>query len=222
MTDFPFLDENRLWCQVLPGARRGGAGLFLDRDGVVAEEVGFLHRAADAALVPGAAAVIAAANKRGLPVVLVTNQSGIGRGYYGWQEFAEVQEAILDRLAAAGARIDAVYACAHYPHGQPPYDHPNHPARKPNPGMLLRAAAALDIDLGRSWLVGDRSVDVEAARAAGLAGALHVLTGHGAAERDKVAATSAPGFELRLGDSIADILPLLPALAERRPVKTRG
>ena len=138
------------------------------------------------------------ANARGLAVVIVTNQAGIGRGYYGWRDFAAVQEAILGALAAAGARIDAIFACAHHPAGNPPYAHPNHPARKPNPGMLLRAAQALDLDLGRSWLIGDKTIDLEAARAAGLAGALHVLTGHGAAQRHEAATMASGAFDVLL------------------------
>src|SRR5262249_59404752 len=86
-------------------------------------------------------------------------------------------------VAVEGARFDAVYACPHHRDGKGAWAHPDHPARKPNPGMFQRAAAALDIDLSRSWLVGDRVTDIEAAKRAGLAGALHVLTGYGRAGR---------------------------------------
>ena len=208
-----FLDSEGIWCQTLPGARRGGPALFLDRDGVVVEDVGYLARVEAVALIPGAAGVIAKANARGVAVIVVTNQAGIGRGYYGWRDFAAVQETIIAALAAAGARVDAVFACAHHPAGNPPYAHPDHPARKPNPGMLLRAARALDLDLGRSWLIGDKAIDLEAARAAGLAGALHVLTGHGAAQRDEAAATAGGAFAVRLCRSIADAPALIPLLA---------
>lgn len=207
LAEFP-LDAEHVWCQVLPGAARGGSALFLDRDGVVVEEVEYLARAEDIAVIPGAAEVIAAANRRAIPVILVTNQAGIACGYYGWREFAAVQAALLAALTQAGARIDAVYACPHHPSGQPPYIHPLHPARKPNPGMLLRASTALELDLGRSWLVGDKAIDIEAAKRAGLAGALHVLTGHGAAERAAAAVLAAPGFALRLDRSITDALTL--------------
>ncbi len=211
-----YLDSEGIWCEVLPGARRGGPALFLDRDGVIVEDAGYLSRPEEAALIPGAAEAIAMANACELAVVVVTNQAGIGRGYYGWSDFAAVQEAILAALAAAGARIDAVFACAHHPAGDPPYEHPNHPARKPNPGMLLRAAEALGLDLGRSWLIGDKVIDIEAARAAGLAGAVHVLTGHGAAQRDEVATMASGGFAVRLCRSIADAPSLIPPLAERK------
>lgn len=210
-----FLDSERVWCQILPGARRSGPALFLDRDGVLVEDVGYLSRAEEVVLIPGAAEAIAMANARGLAVVMVTNQAGIGRGHYGWRDFAAVQEVILAALAKGGARIDAIYACAHHPAGNPPYAHPNHPARKPNPGMLLRAAQALDLDLGRSWLIGDKAIDLEAARAAGLTGALHVLTGYGAAQRDEATASASEIFAVRLCRSIADAPTLIPLLAGR-------
>lgn len=202
------IDSEGVWCEVRDGAARGGAALFLDRDGVVVEEADYLCRAEDVRILPGAAAVIAAANRRGVPVVLVTNQSGIGRGYFGWPAFAAVQDAIRSALDAQGAHVDAVYACPHHPAGRGAFAIPHHPARKPNPGMLLRAAADLDLDLPASWLVGDKSIDVEAAKRAGLAGALHVLTGYGEAERAESARLAGPGFEVRFGRSIADAVTL--------------
>lgn len=202
------LDADGVWCEVFPHVRRGAPALFLDRDGVVVEEVDYLHRVEDIALCPAAGAVIAAANANAIAVVLVTNQAGIGRGYYGWAEFLAVQAAIQSAVAAEGARFDAVYACPHHRDAKGAFAHPDHPARKPNPGMLRRAAAALDIDMSRSWLVGDRASDIEAARRAGLAGALHVLTGYGQSERAAALALSGPRFEVRAATSIADALML--------------
>jgi D-glycero-D-manno-heptose 1,7-bisphosphate phosphatase len=202
------LDAEGVWCDLSSCCNRGGPALFLDRDGVVVEEVDYLHRIEDIALCAAAAAVISAANAKAIPVVLVTNQAGIGRGYYGWAEFHAVQEAILSVIAQEGAHIDAVYACPHHRDGQGAFAHPDHPARKPNPGMLQRAAAALDIDMARSWLVGDRAGDVEAAKRAGLAGALHVLTGYGQAERAAALALSGPRFDVRAAASIAEALTL--------------
>jgi D-glycero-D-manno-heptose 1,7-bisphosphate phosphatase len=190
------------------GVSPGRAALFLDRDGVVVEEVNYLCRVEDVALCSGAAAVIAAANAEHIPVVLVTNQAGIGRGRYGWAEFREVQAAVVAMLAAHGAHLDAVYACPHHRDGKGAFAHPDHPARKPNPGMLLRAVDDLAVDLGRSWLVGDKASDVEAGKNAGLAGALHVLTGHGGGERAAALALGAPGFEVRPARSIDDALTL--------------
>ena len=202
------LDADGVWCEVSPRCIRGGPALFLDRDGVVVEEADYLHRVEDVVICARASAVISAANANAVPVVLVTNQAGIGRGYYGWAEFRAVQEAIQSEIAQEGAHFDAVYACPHHRDGQGAFAHPDHPARKPNPGMLQRAAMALDIDMARSWLVGDRAGDIEAARRAGLAGALHVLTGHGQAERAAAMALSGPRFDVRGGTSIADALTL--------------
>lgn len=202
------LNSDGVWCEILTlGAPRRPA-LFLDRDGAVVEETGYLCRVEDIVMIPGAAETIAAANKRGIAVVLVTNQAGIGRGYYGWAEFQIVQQAIVASLAAAGARIDAVYACPHHPQGQGAYAHPDHPARKPNPGMLLQAAADLAIDLKQSWLVGDKAIDVEAAKRAGIAGALQVATGYGNAERERASPFAGPNFDVRFGRSIADAIKL--------------
>ena len=209
------LDAEGVWCEVSASCNRGGPALFLDRDGVVVEEADYLRRIEDVAICPAAAVVISAANANAIPVVLVTNQSGIGRGYYGWAEFCAVQEAIQSAIAHEGAHFDAVYACPHHRDGQGDFAHPDHPARKPNPGMLQRAAAALDIDMARSWLVGDHASDIEAAKRAGLAGALHVLTGHGPGERAAAMALSGPRFDVRGAASIADAL-MLP-LFERAP-----
>jgi D-glycero-D-manno-heptose 1,7-bisphosphate phosphatase len=207
--DFP-LDHDGVWCEVhaRPTGRR--PALFLDRDGVIVEEVGYLRRVEDIALIPGAASVIAAANARDIPTVIVTNQAGIGRGLLTWDVFRSVQQAITERLAGEGARIDAVYATPHHAEGVHEFIHP---ARKPNAGMLLRASAALTIDLAASWLVGDKLSDMETAKNAGLAGGLHVLTGHGRSEREKVLKwKESNSFDIRLGESSIDAM-RLPVLA---------
>ena len=208
-TGYP-IDGDGVWCEVRHHARRGGAALFLDRDGVVVEEIDHLCRVEDVAVLPGAAAVIGAANRQGIPVVLVTNQAGIDRGLYGWADFLAVQNAVIAVLEPQDARFDAVYACPHHPHGKADLWHPDHPARKPNPGMILRAAADLDLDLKRSWLVGDKTIDVEAAKRAGLAGAMQVMTGYGAAEWPSSVALATARFGVRQGRSIMDaaILPI--------------
>jgi D-glycero-D-manno-heptose 1,7-bisphosphate phosphatase len=202
------LNSEGVWCEVLQRPAGGRPALFLDRDGVIVQEAGYLHRIEEIHVVPGAAKVIAAANKQSIPVIMVTNQSGIGRGHYGWAEFKSVQDAIVASLATEGARIDAVYACAHHPEAEGFLAHPNHPARKPNPGMLLKAASDLAIDLKSSWLVGDKAADIEAAKRAGIAGALQVATGYGSAERQLAAILASPSFEVRFGQSIADAMTL--------------
>lgn len=209
-------DEDGIWSQVFapPAAPTSRPALFLDRDGVIVEDVGHLHRVADIRLIAGAAQVIACANQRSVPAVIVTNQSGLGRGLFRWDEFVAVQGEILRRLAAAGARVDAVFACPFHPAARPPYRHPDHPARKPNPGMLLTAARRLGLDLRASWIVGDRARDLAAGRTAGLAGGMLVGAGRGDDAVEQTAAlalAAAPHFQVLIGAGVADAcaLPLL-------------
>ena len=204
-----FLDDEQVWRQVLSpttGDASPAPALFLDRDGVVVEEVHYLHRAEDCRLIDGAAKVIRETNERGWFAVIVTNQAGIARGLYGWREFRAVQEKMFSDLSSLGARIDAVYACPHHEKGTGVLRHPDHPARKPNPGMLLRAAEALPIDIERSWIIGDRTSDIEAGKAAGLKGGLQVLTGHGdrAGEVDAALALASNDFGVQSIPSIAE------------------
>jgi D-glycero-D-manno-heptose 1,7-bisphosphate phosphatase len=205
------LNSDGVWCQIFAQMARDRPALFLDRDGTVIEEGRYLSRAEDITIIPGAAEVIAAANKRGIPVVMVTNQAGIGRGYYGWSEFKAVQNALVAALVDKGAVLNAVYACAHHPQANGSFAHPDHPARKPNPGMLLQAGSDFGLDLKSSWLVGDKAIDVEAAKRAGIAGALQVATGYGLAQRQLAAELAGPNFEVRFGDWIPDamVLPIL-------------
>lgn len=216
--DLEVADEG-IWVEVLPPDRvpdfSGKPALFLDRDGVVVEDVGYLHRPRDLRLIPGAAALLARAGERNLPRVLVTNQSGIGRGLYDWSDFRLIQGAILTALdeAAPGAGFDLVLACPYHAEAKPPYRHPDHPFRKPNPGMLLHAGRLFGLDLARSWIVGDRALDLAAGRAAGLAGGLLLLGGASAEERDFAARLARPDFQVRVGDSpaAASTLPLFGA-----------
>ncbi len=213
-----YLEKDGIWCQPVAGgagADLGGSrpALFLDRDGVIVEDVGYLHRPDDVRLVPGAAEVIAAVNRIGVPVVTVTNQSGIGRGQYGWAEFAETEARIAADLAARGAHLDMVVACPFHAEGIPPYAHPAHPCRKPRPGMILRAGVRLGLDLTRSWIVGDRASDLAAGGAAGLAGGLHVLTGHGQKDRQEVHGMATEKFQVRLADSVVSAMDIIPQLA---------
>ena len=152
--------------------------VFIDRDGTLNEEIGYLCRPEDVVLIPGAREAVARLNAAGIPVVVVTNQAGIGQGKYGWDDYRAVMARIDGLLAEGGARIDAAYAAAHHPRGIGEYRHPDHPDRKPNPGMLLQAAREHGLDLARSWMVGDKTLDLQAGRNAGCRAAL-VLTGYG-------------------------------------------
>lgn len=208
------LDGDLTWVERRAPRRRAPA-LFLDRDGVLVEEVIHLHEAEKARLIDAAAEVVRAANERSLHVVVVTNQSGIGRGLFDWQDFSRVQRKIVKDLSRRGARLDAVLACPHHDQAViAAYRHADHADRKPNPGMLLKAAALLDIDLAGSWIIGDRAADLAAARRAGLAGGLHVLTGFGREERQAALSEAAKDFAVLRGESIADAFRLLQVLRE--------
>jgi D-glycero-D-manno-heptose 1,7-bisphosphate phosphatase len=185
--------------------------IFLDRDGVVVEEVGYLHRPEDVSFVSGAIDAIAAFNRSGLLVVLVTNQSGIARGLYGWNEFEAVQQRIENTLEHHGAWIDGVWACAYHSSGSPELTHPNHAFRKPNPGMIVDAIRMMPIDAGKSWLIGDKVDDMEAAIRGGLSGAIHVLTGHGAEHRPHLPDLQSrfPDADLKTANSIRDAATML-------------
>jgi D-glycero-D-manno-heptose 1,7-bisphosphate phosphatase len=133
--------------------------LFLDRDGVVNEDLGYVHRIADFHFRPGIFELCRAARGLDMALVVVTNQSGIGRGYYSEADFAALTEWMRARFAAEGAPLDRVEHC--------PDVAPSR-RRKPGPGMILDAAAALGLDLGGSVMVGDRRTDMAAAEAAGV------------------------------------------------------
>jgi len=177
------------------------AAVFLDRDGTLNEEVGYLHEPQEVVLVPGAAQAVARLNARGIPVIVVTNQSGIGRGKYGWKEFQAVTDRIAVLLQEWHAHVDGVYAAPHHEQGLGEYAHPDHPDRKPNPGMLLRAAAEYGLDLSRSWMIGDKADDLEAGRRAGCRVAL-VLTGYG----KEVEPGLADLVAANLGEAVTSIL----------------
>lgn len=143
--------------------------LFLDRDGVLNEDRGYVHRWEDFRWIPGAREAVAAFNARDWWVFVVTNQSGVGRGYYPEDDVHALHARMLEELAAAGARIDAFYHCPFHPEAlEDRYRHPDPPDRKPNPGMLLRAMAEWPVDTARSVMVGDKAIDVEAGRRAGV------------------------------------------------------
>lgn len=131
------------------------AAVFLDRDGTLIVDRHYLGDPEGVELLPGAAEAVARLNRAGAFVVLVTNQSGIGRGRFGEADFEAVQQRLIELLAAGGARLDAVYHCPHAPDHDPPCD-----CRKPAPGLFLRAAEEHAIDLARSVWIGDRIRDV--------------------------------------------------------------
>ena len=142
--------------------------LFLDRDGVINQEVGYLHRPEDVRWVEGIVPLCRRAQSLGYKLVVVTNQAGIARGYYTAQQFEDLMTWMRAELAREGITLDAVYHCPYHPeHGIGEYKR-EHEDRKPGPGMLLRAARDLGIDLSQSVMIGDRCSDIAAANTAGL------------------------------------------------------
>ena len=140
---------------------------FLDRDGVINIDRAYVHKIEDFDWVPGALEAARALSDAGYLIVVVTNQSGIGRGYYGEADFARLTDWMKARFAEAGAPLAGVYFCPHHPEkANPPY-RTDCLCRKPHPGMLLKAAADLGIDLSSSIMFGDKPSDMTAGRSAG-------------------------------------------------------
>lgn len=146
---------------------------FLDRDGTIVEDPGFLHEPGKVRLLPGAAEAIRRLNQDGLLVITVSNQSGIARGRYTVEDYAAVQRRLAELLLAHGAHLDGSYFCPHHPQISGPCS-----CRKPGTKLFLDAQETLDIDFSRSWWIGDRLSDVQPALALGGHGIL-VATGEG-------------------------------------------
>ncbi|VVE85966.1 D-glycero-alpha-D-manno-heptose-1,7-bisphosphate 7-phosphatase [Pandoraea sputorum] len=142
--------------------------LFLDRDGVINVDHAYVYQKENFDFIDGIFELVAAAKRAGYLVVVVTNQAGIGRGYYTPEDFHVLMDWVEQQFVARGGALDAVYYCPNHPeHGIGPYRQDSE-ERKPRPGMLLRAARELDIDLPHSIMVGDKASDAKAGQAAGL------------------------------------------------------
>jgi len=143
-------------------------GLLLDRDGVINHDLGFVSRIADCRFIDGIFELAQAFAARGFIIAIVTNQSGIGRGYYSEADFAALMGWMRGEFARHGVDIAAVYHCPDHPtEGIGPYRREN-PWRKPGAGMFLQAAADLSLDMARSWTIGDKPSDMAAGRTAGI------------------------------------------------------
>jgi D-glycero-D-manno-heptose 1,7-bisphosphate phosphatase len=155
--------------------------VFIDRDGTLTEEVGYVNHPARLQLLPRAGEAIRRLNAAGVAAVVVTNQAGVARGYFSESVLHAVNESLRAQLARVGARLDGLYACLHHPsEGDAPY-RVQCECRKPKPGLLLRAAEELGLDLARSTMIGDKASDLVPARTVG-ASAVLVLTGYGRGE----------------------------------------
>ena len=161
--------------------------VFLDRDGTINVERDYLFRCEEFEFISGVPQAIKQLNDAGFLVIVVTNQSGVARGYYNESDVEHLHKFLQAQLAEHAAHVDAFYYCPHHPDKGNDSYLKKCCCRKPNPGMLYAAAGDFDIDLSHSFIVGDKLADVEAGLAAGCVPLL-VLTGHGEAEKDKVAA----------------------------------
>jgi histidinol-phosphate phosphatase family protein len=143
--------------------------VFLDRDGTLNENLAYLTRPEEMRLLPGVGAALNDLRAAGFVCVVVTNQSAVGRGMMSETDLERIHEEMTRQLAAVGATLDAIYAATSLV---------DHPDRKPAPGMLLRAAADLGLDLANSWMIGDSARDILAGQRAGCKGCVLVRTGH--------------------------------------------
>ena len=164
-----------------PGPR---PAVLLDRDGTVTEDRNYARTAAEIVLLPGAGRAIRALNAAGVAAVLVTNQSGVGRGYFTLADLALQHQALMHLLAREGATLDGIYFCPHRPED-------GCACRKPGGALVAEAAADLELDLTRSWVVGDRAEDLRLAEH-GLAGGLLVRTGLGSDTAQRLGDTLRP------------------------------
>jgi D-glycero-D-manno-heptose 1,7-bisphosphate phosphatase len=169
--------------------------VFLDRDGTINEEMGYINHLSRFVLLPQALPAIRRLNEAGLKVVVVTNQSGAARGYFPASLVDEVHAHLKQLLAARGAHLDGIYACLHGPDA-------GCACRKPRPTLIQQAARDLDLDLARSYGVGDRYKDIETAANAGVKGIL-VLTGYGRGEYDYLR-DSQPAQPVHVADDLLD------------------
>jgi D-glycero-D-manno-heptose 1,7-bisphosphate phosphatase len=149
--------------------------IFLDRDGVIIENIdgSYTNSITDVSFISGALESLAQAAKSNYAIVVVTNQAGVAKGYLSLETALNINNFVIDHIRQNDGRVDGVYLCPHAPEE-------NCGCRKPQPGMLLQAARELDIDLKRSWMIGDALTDLLAGQAAGVKETVLVLTGRGA------------------------------------------
>jgi D-glycero-D-manno-heptose 1,7-bisphosphate phosphatase len=153
--------------------------VFLDRDGTIIEEIGYISDPAKVKIFSEAAASIARLNEKGIPVFVISNQAGVARGLFTIEDVERVNRRLLELLAEQGASLDGIYYCPHHPDFDADCD-----CRKPNPGLLLKAADDYCIDLSRSFMIGDKLTDVQAGKAAGTS-TVFLRTGFGDKELEE-------------------------------------
>ncbi len=155
--------------------------VFIDRDGTINEQLGYINHESRFVIFPFVAEAVKRLNDNGFLAIVVTNQSGIGRGYYPEDLVIAPHERLKDHLEEKGARLDRIYYCPHHPHAELETFREDCHCRKPRTGLIDQALKDFDIDMTRSYVVGDRYVDIDFAGRAGLKGVL-VKTGYGRGE----------------------------------------
>ena len=183
-------------------ARPPRPGLILDRDGVLVDFVDYLHRPTETRVADGAADLVSRLQALGVAVGVITNQAGIARSLYDWTDYFAVEREIDRQLSASGVVLDAVVACPYHPDFTEEWSEAHSYWRKPGPGMIELLLDRLNIDRRRCWLIGDHIVDIQAANAAGLPGAVLVKQGHGAEYLDEAIHLASPSFEVVVIDAI--------------------
>lgn len=182
----------------MPEPGPGRKAVFLDRDGTINVEVGYIRQREDIRLIPGAGAAIRALNEAGWLVIVVTNQSGVSRGYLPAAELEAAHDRLIALVGAEGGAIDAIYVCPHHPDD-------GCDCRKPELALIRQAADRFGLDLGACWMVGDKPTDVELGRNAGCRSVL-VLTGYGPATLDAIDPAAADLIAVDLPAAVRHIL----------------
>ena len=159
--------------------------VFLDRDGTIIEDTGYISSLQGVHFIPGSIEAIRQLNEAGYKVIVITNQSGIARNFFSEDMLQAIDKFIHKQVLIGGGHIDAFYYCPHHPeHGVYPYRR-ECDCRKPEPGLIKRGAREHHVDLNRSFMIGDHSCDIEAGQRAGLR-TIFVTTGHGKKEQTKI------------------------------------
>jgi len=193
------IDGIGLWSEVLSLDNHllGQPALFLDRDGTIVEEEEYLHEPKKVKLRANIVSLIKSCNLINIPVIEITNQSGIGKGYYDWNSFIKTEKQIRKILLSGEAKINMLCACAYHHAAKDKYKVADHSWRKPNPGMLLEAQKIFKIDMSKSWIIGDSFSDIQAGIKAGIKGGIYLN-----AEDKKF--KSSNGFKLKYKNNLED------------------
>ena len=197
------INKQNIWLEKLTKKKfLNSSCLFLDRDGVLVDWKSSLMKINEVKIIKGCEKIIKECNKKEIPVILITNQGGIGLGLQSWEDFLLVQKKLLNQLLKNNAKIDGVIACPHHPYAKGNLQHLNHPCRKPNGGMFLIAKKSFNLDLKNSWMVGDKINDLKAAFSKGLKGGVLVMTGYGKEEKKKLGQLPRKNFIVQTASSL--------------------